>query len=95
MSADTKKSAERLHQVLADTSGLTNAELRRLLQAEGVDVNAYLRRIQGHAPAAPAARAVEAASADVAPVDFCGGFEALPLAARKPDGKPGSVPPQG
>ena len=83
------KKAERLHRLLADTDGLTNAELRRMLQAEGVDVNAYLKRLKPTAPAASAA----SETLPFPEVAEAGRFEELPLAARQPQGKCNSRPP--
>jgi len=50
MNTKSRPAAERLHQLLADTSGQTNAELRRNLQQEGVDVNAFLQRMRAATP---------------------------------------------
>lgn len=84
-----RKAAARLHEVLADTSGLTDAELRRALQADGVDVNAYLARIKPHAPAPTTATESKPVPVAGPVVEFGGGCEALPLAARTPGEKPG------
>jgi hypothetical protein len=83
------KQAERLHRLLADTEGLTNAELRRMLQAEGVDVNAYLERLK---PAAPSAAV--STSIPFPQLAEAGHFEELPMAARQPQPKRNPRPPR-
>lgn len=87
------KNAERLHRLLSDTDGLTDAELRRMLQAEGVDVSAYLERLKAVAPAPAvpplAPRAMPGVSA-IEPSRYCDEFL---LAARQPQRKPDSRPP--
>ncbi len=50
MKQQNNEATARLNRVLSDTEGLTNAELRRTLQAEGVDVSAFLQRLSALAP---------------------------------------------
>ena len=82
MNTEAKKATERLHRVLADTSGLTKAELRRQLQSEGVDVTAFLARLRAHTPQTPAPAGVDAATAAQITQFVQHEPESLPLAAR-------------
>lgn len=50
MKQQNNEATARLSRVLSDTEGLTNAELRRSLQAEGVDVDAFMQRLENLAP---------------------------------------------
>ncbi|MDP3071322.1 MAG: hypothetical protein Q8N18_13615 [Opitutaceae bacterium] len=50
MKQQNNEATARLNRVLSDTEGLTNAELRRSLQAEGVDVDAFMQRLSALAP---------------------------------------------
>lgn len=50
MKQQNNEATARLNRVLSDTEGLTNAELRRSLQAEGVDVSAFMQRLSALAP---------------------------------------------
>ncbi len=95
MKQQNNEATARLNRVLSDTEGLTNAELRRTLQAEGVDISAFMQRLSALAPErreVAKAQAVQT-SATVKEglkkfVDFIvGGGDSLPSGAFARDGR--------
>lgn len=101
MKQQNNETTARLNRVLSDTEGLTNAELRRTLQAEGVDVSAFMQRLSALAPErreAAKAKAVHTSGTVKEGlkkfVDFIvGGDDAMPSGAFARDGKKPSRAP--
>jgi hypothetical protein len=95
MKQQKNEATARLHRVLSDTEGLTNAEMRRTLQAEGVDVNAFLKRLSALAPAqreAARAKSVQAGGTVTQELKkfvelITGGDDSLPVGAFAREGK--------
>jgi hypothetical protein len=101
MKQQKNEATARLNRVLSDTEGLTNAELRRTLQAEGVDVRAFLQRLSVVVPENRGAAKNHAVQSS-GPVkeglkklvDFiAGGDDALPSGAFARNGKKPSQSP--
>lgn len=101
MKQQNNEATARLNRVLSDTEGLTNAELRRALQAEGVDVSAFMQRLSALAPErreAAKAQAVQTSGTVKEGlkkfVDFIVGCDdSLPAGAFARDGRKPSRPP--
>lgn len=101
MKLQSNETTARLNRVLSDTEGLTNAELRRTLQAEGVDVSAFMQRLAALAPEtrdAAKAQAVQTGGTVKEGlkkfVDFIvGDGDALPSGAFARNGRKPSRPP--
>lgn len=53
MKSPNTKAAAELHQFLADPADLSPADLRTALESEGVDVTAFLQRLDSARPPAP------------------------------------------
>jgi hypothetical protein len=100
MKPQKNEATARLNRVLSDTEGLTNAELRRTLQAEGVDVRAFLQCLSAVAPEKRGAATNQAVQPSPMKeglkklVDFiAGGDESLPSGAFARNGKKPSRSP--
>lgn len=95
MNQHNNEATARLHRVLSDTDGLTNAELRRALQSEGVDVNVFLKRLSAMAPVERDAARAKCAEAGGSLTDglkkfvdlITGGDDSLPSGAFARDGQ--------